>query len=156
MSQDKLKAIIESEIDNSIGFLETETTQQRTDAIQAYLRQPYGNEVEGKSSIVTGEVAEAVDGALPPLVRIFSSSDEVVRFDARGPQDEAGAKQATEYCNWVFMRDNNGLIIMHDWFKDALLQKVGVVKAYWEDKEDVTKEKYRDRSEEHTSELQSH
>ena len=155
MSQDKLKAIIESEIDNSIGFLETETTQQRTDAIQAYLRQPYGNEVEGKSSIVTGEVAEAVDGALPPLVRIFSSSDEVVRFDARGPQDEAGAKQATEYCNWVFMRDNDGLIVMHDWFKDALLQKVGVVKAYWEDKEDVTKEKYRDLSDDELAMLLS-
>ena len=31
---------------------------------------------------------------------------------------------------------------MHDWFKDGLLQKVGVVKAYWDDKKDVTKEKY--------------
>lgn len=155
MSQDKLKSILESEIDNSIGFLETETTQQRTDALSFYLRQPLGNEVEGKSSIVTGEVAEAVDGALPPLVRIFSSSDEVVRFDPRGPQDEAGAKQATEYCNWVFMRDNDGLIIMHDWFKDALLQKVGVVKAYWEDKEDVTKEKYRDLSDDELAMLLS-
>ena len=155
MSQDKLKSIIESEIDNSIGFLETETTQQRTDALSFYLRQPLGNEIEGKSSIVTGEVAEAVDGALPPLVRIFSSSDEVVRFDPRGPQDEAGAKQATEYCNWVFMRDNAGLIIMHDWFKDALLQKVGVVKAYWEDKEDVTKEKYRDLSDDELAMLLS-
>jgi hypothetical protein len=155
MSQDKLKAIIASEIDNSIGFLETETTQQRTDAIDAYLRHPYGNEVEGKSQIVTGEVAEAVDGSLPPLVRIFSSSDEVVRFDPRGPQDEAGAKQATEYVNWVFMRDNDGIIVLHDWFKDALLQKVGVVKAYWEDKEDVTKEKYRDLSDDELAMLLS-
>jgi hypothetical protein len=155
MSQDKLKAIIESEIENSIGFLDTETTQQRTDAINAYLRQPYGNEVEGKSSIITGEVAEAVDGSLPPLVRIFSSSDDVVRFDPRGPQDEAGAKQATEYVNWVFMRDNDGIIILHDWFKDALLQKVGVVKAYWEDKEDVTKEKYRDLSDDELAMLLS-
>ena len=155
MSQDKLKAIISAEIDNSIGFLETETTQQRTDAINAYLRREYGNEVEGKSSIVTGEVAEAVDGALPSLVRIFSSSDEVVRFDPRGPQDEAGAKQATDYVNWVFMRDNDGIIILHDWFKDALLQKVGVVKAYWEDKEDVTKEKYRDLSDDELAMLLS-
>ena len=155
MSQDKLKAIISAEIDNSIGFLETETTQQRTEAIDAYLRRPYGNEVEGKSSIVTGEVAEAVDGALPSLVRIFSASDEVVRFDPRGPQDEAGAKQATEYVNWVFMRDNDGIIVLHDWFKDALLQKVGVVKAYWEDKEDVTKEKYRDLSDDELAMLLS-
>jgi len=155
MSLEKLKSIIDSEISNSIGFLETETTQSRSDALNAYLRQPYGNEVEGKSQIITGEVAEAVDGALPSLVRIFSSSDEVVRFDPRGPQDEAAAKQATEYCNWVFMRDNDGVIIMHDWFKDALLQKVGIVKAYWEDKEDVTKETYRDLSDDELAMLLS-
>ena len=141
---EKLLSIIESEIDDSIGFLETETTQERKDSLDAYLRKPYGNEQEGKSSIVTGEVAEAVDGALPSLVRIFSSSDEVVRFDPRGPKDEAGAKQATEYCNWVFQKENDGILVMHDWFKDALLQKVGVVKAYWDESEDVTKETYRD------------
>ena len=155
MSQDKLKQIVQAEIDGSLGFLETETTQQRQEALQAYLRQPYGNEVEGKSSIVTGEVAEAIDGALPSLVRIFTASDEVVRFDPRGPQDEAGAKQATEYVNWVFNRDNSGTLILHNWFKDALLQKVGVVKAYWEDKEDVQKEKYRDLSEDELAMLLS-
>jgi len=155
MSQDKLKQIVQAEIDGSLGFLETETTQQRQEALQAYLRQPYGNEVEGKSSIVTGEVAEAIDGALPSLVRIFTSSDEVVRFDPRGPQDEAGAKQATEYVNWVFNRDNSGTLVLHNWFKDALLQKVGIVKAYWEDKEDVQKEKYRDLSEDELAMLLS-
>ena len=146
MSQDQLKQIVQAEIDGSIGFIETETTQQRQEALQAYLRQPYGNEVEGKSNIVTGEVAEAVDGALPSLVRIFTASDEVVRFDPTGPQDEAAAKQATDYVNWVFNRDNSGTIILHNWFKDALLQKVGVVKAYWDEKEDVKKEKYQDLS----------
>ena len=129
-------------------FRSTETIDQRTEALQAYLRQPYGNEVEGKSQIVTGEVAEAVDGALPPLVRIFSSSDEVVRFEPRGPQDERGAKQATDYCNWVFQKENQGVLIMHDWFKDALLQKNGIVKVYWNDELDVTKEKYEGLNEE--------
>ena len=128
MDENKLKSIIDAEISNSLGYLETETTEQRREALQAYLRQPYGNEVEGKSQIVTGEVAEAVDGSLPSLVRIFSASDEVVRFEPRGPNDEAGAKQATEYVNWVFNRDNEGVIILHDWFKDALLQKVSVFK----------------------------
>jgi len=146
MSQE-LKAIIESEIDNALGYLETETTIQREDALRAYLRQPYGTEIEGKSQIVTGEVAEAVDGALPSLVRIFTGSDEVVRFDPRGPQDEQAAKQATDYCNWVLQRDNDGTLILHDWFKDALLQKVGVVKAYWDESEDITREKYQNLTE---------
>jgi len=144
MEQNELKSIIQAEIDDAIGFIESETVQQRKQALEAYLRQPYGNEVEGKSQIVTGEVAEAIDGALPSLVRIFTGSDNIVVFEPQGPRDEASAKQATDYCNWVFNRDNEGVAILHDWFKDALLQKNGIVKAYWEDKEDITKERYFD------------
>lgn len=143
MDDGKLKSILENEIDNAIGYLDTETTQARTKALEYYLRQPYGNEVEGRSQIVTGEVAEAIDGALPQLVRVFTQSDDIVRFEPKQPGDEEGAKQATDYCNWVFYSQNPGFTILHNWFKDALLQKNGVVKCYWDEKEDVTKEEYR-------------
>jgi len=148
-------SIIQAEIDDAIGFIESETVEQRKQALEAYLRQPLGNEVEGKSQIVTGEVAEAIDGALPSLVRIFTGSDQIVVFEPQGPQDEASAKQATDYCNWVFHRDNEGVSILHDWFKDALLQKNGIVKAYWEDKEDITKERYFDLSNDELAMLMS-
>lgn len=143
MDDGKLKSILENEIDNAIGYLDSETTQARTKALEYYLRQPYGNEVEGRSQIVTGEVAEAIDGALPQLVRVFTQSDDIVRFEPKHPGDEEGAKQATDYCNWVFYSQNPGFTILHNWFKDALLQKNGVVKCYWDEKEDVTKEEYR-------------
>jgi GrpB-like predicted nucleotidyltransferase (UPF0157 family) len=148
-------SIIQSEIDDAIGFIESETVEQRKQALEAYLRQPYGNEVEGKSQIVTGEVAEAIDGALPSLVRIFTGSDNIVVFEPQGPRDEASAKQATDYCNWVFNRDNAGVAILHDWFKDALMQKNGIVKAYWENKEDITKERYFDLSDDELAMLMS-
>ena len=57
-------------------------------------------------------------------------------------QAKPKAKQATDYANWVFYKDNRGFAIMHDWFKDALLEKVGVVKAYWDDSVSVIKETY--------------
>ena len=146
MDENKLKSIIESEIDNALGFIETDTTDERQKALEYYLREPYGNEIEGKSQIVTGEVAEVVDGALPQLIRVFTSSDNVVEFQPVSDGDEPFAKQATEYCNWVFYKENDGFLILHNWFKDALLQKTGVVKAYWDDKKDVTKEKYENLS----------
>ena len=155
MAQNELMSIIQAEIDDAIGFIESETVEQRKQALEAYLRQPYGNEVEGKSQIVTGEVAEAIDGALPSLVRIFTGSDNIVVFEPQGPRDEASAKQATDYCNWVFNRDNAGVAILHDWFKDALMQKNGIVKAYWEDKEDITKERYFDLSNDELAMLMS-
>jgi hypothetical protein len=155
MDENKLKGILDSEIENAIGFVDTETTEARRKALTYYNREPYGNEVEGRSSIVTGEVAEVVDGALPQLLRIFTQSDELVRFEPKGQGDEEAAKQATDYCNLVFFNDNEGVILMHNWFKDALLQKNGIVKYWWEDSEDPIKEKYKDLNEEELTMLLS-
>lgn len=147
MDEGTVKGIIENEIDNSIGYIDSETTEDRKTALEYYLRQPYGNEIEGRSSIVTGEVAEAIDGALPQLIRVFTTTEDIVYFEPRGPQDEESARQATDYCNWAFYRENDGMLILHNWFKDALLQKVGVVKSYWDEKTDVTKEEYKNLTE---------
>lgn len=147
MDSGQIKGILDNEIDNAIGFIETETTELRRKALDYYLRNPYGNEVEGRSQIVTGEVAEAIDGALPQLIRVFTTTEDIVSFEPQTPEDEESAKQATDYCNWVFYRENEGLLILHNWFKDALMQKVGVVKAYWDKKEDVNVEKYKNLNE---------
>ena len=146
MDQIELKGMLDNEIDNALGYLDTETTEQRRQAIKAYNRDPYGNEVEGRSQIVTGEVAEAIDGALPQLLRIFTQSDDVVRFEPKGPGDEDKAKQATEYCNWVFMNENPGVTILHDWIKDALIYKNGIIKVWWEDMTEVNTESYENLS----------
>jgi hypothetical protein len=155
MDEGQIKGILENEIDNAIGYIETETTELRRKALDYYLRNPYGNEVEGRSQIVTGEVAEAIDGALPQLIRVFTTTEDIVYFEPTRPEDDESAKQATDYCNWVFYRENAGLLILHNWFKDALMQKVGVVKAYWEEKEDVKTEKYENLSEDELAMLLS-
>jgi hypothetical protein len=143
MTNEELKSLLQDEIHNSIGYLESETVQARAESMEYYMREKYGNEVEGRSQVVTGEVAEAVDGALPQLIRVFTSSEDAVQFEAEKDGDEPFAEQASEMANWVFYKDNSGFLILHNWFKDALLQKVGVVKAYWEVKKDITKEKYK-------------
>ena len=143
MDESKLKAILDSEIWSSLGFIQSETTGERQQALEYYLRRPYGNEVEGKSQVVTGEVAEAVDGALPQLIRIFTSSENIVQFDPVKEGDEDLANQATTYVNHVFYKDNDGFSVLHNWFKDALLEKVGVVKVYWDDETNITKETYK-------------
>lgn len=148
MNEETLKGILENEIDNAIGYLETETTESRRKAIEYYNGDEYGNEVEGRSRIVTREVAEAIDGAMPALMRVFTASDEVVVFEPHGPEDVELAEQATQMCNWVFMRDNPGISILHTMIKDALLSKTGTVKVYWKDETEVNTEKYENLSEE--------
>jgi hypothetical protein len=143
----RLKTIIEAEIDSALGYIETETTEQRRKALQFYNREPYGNEVEGRSQIVTGEVAESVDAALPALLRVFTQGDEIVRAEPQGPGDEQVAKQITDYLNYIFYRDNPGFSVLNIWFKDALLQKNGVIKVWWDDQKDIQTEEYEDLTE---------
>ena len=144
-SEDSLELVnlVGAHIDDSLGYVQTETSYERMKALEYYMREPYGNEVEGRSTIVTGEVAEAVDGALPQIMKVFTSSTKAVEFEPVNAGDGALAEQMTAYVNHIFYKDNNGFEIMHDWFKDALMQKVGVVKAYWNDNKDVTIEKYK-------------
>jgi hypothetical protein len=143
----KLKTVVQGEIDNALGYIESETTEERRKAINYYNRSFYGNEVEGRSTIVTGEVAEAVDAALPALLRVFTQGDDIVRAEPEGPGDEEIAKQITGYLNYIFYRDNPGFSILNIWFKDALLQKNGVVKVYWDDEKQVNSEEYEDLTE---------
>ena len=139
--------IIDSHINDSLGFIATDTQLDRALALEYYMREPYGNEVEGRSQIVTGEVAEVVDGALPQVMKVFTTNSKAVEFEPVNAGDGALAEQITAYVNHIFYKDNNGFEIMHDWFKDGLLQKVGVVKAYWNDKKDATTEKYENLTE---------
>ena len=134
--------LVESHIDDSLGYISTETSKERQKALEYYMREPYGNEVEGRSQIVTGEVAEVVDGALPSILKVFTQSNNAVVFEPVNEGDAELAEQATVMANHVFYKDNNGFEIMHDFFWDALCQKVGVVKAFWQDKKDTTIEKY--------------
>ena len=144
---DSLVNVIGSHIDDSLGFIATDTQLERAAALEYYLREPYGNEVEGRSQIVTGEVAEVVDGALPQIMKVFTTNSKAVEFEPVNANDGALAEQVTAYVNHIFYKDNNGFEIMHDWFKDGLLQKVGVVKAYWDDKKNTTTEKYQNLTE---------
>ena len=139
--------LIESHIDDSLGFISTETSLQRQQALEYYMREPYGNEVEGRSQVVTGEVAEVIDGALPQIMKVFTQSNNAVVFEPVNEGDGEMAEQATAYVNHIFYKDNSGFEILNSWFWDALCQKVGVVKAYWDDKKDTTKEKYENLTE---------
>jgi hypothetical protein len=144
MNERELLAIIEREEQDCVSNTSGKLAEQRRQAMQYYYGEPYGNEVEGRSQVVTTEVKDAVEEILPALMKIFTSSDEVVRFEAQNPDDDAAAQQATDYINYIFSRVNNGFVALFCLFKDALLLKNGFLKVYWEDYEDQRRETYED------------
>src|SRR5207253_2955323 len=100
---------------------------------------------EGRSRAVSSDVADTIEGLMPGLMDIFCGTDEVVRFEPVGAEDEAAAQQESDYVNHVFMQQNPGFMVTYDFIKDALLSKVGIVKVYWDEREQEERETYLDQ-----------
>ena len=148
MTKRELSAHLEQEISSALGYKDGKLTEQRSDALDRYYGKRYGNEQEGRSQIVTRDVADVIEWIMPSLMKIFTSGDKVVQFEPQGPEDVEMAKQSTDYVNHVIMRQNPGFHIIYQWFKDALLQKNGIVKHYWDDSSETLREEYKNLTEE--------
>jgi hypothetical protein len=142
MDEFKLKAIISSEIENANGYLGGELTTQRNKSLEYYFGEPFGNEQEGRSQVISTDVSDTIESILPQVMRTFTASPKAVQCVANKAGDEPIAKQATDYLNHVFYKDNDGFTALYTFFKDALLQKNGVMKVYWDDSMDVEKSTY--------------
>lgn len=148
LSKDEIIAAIEAQEGQSYGYHTGELADQRADALDRYNAQLYGDEVAGQSQVVSTDLRDTVEWMMPQLLKIFVGGDEVVKFDPKGPEDEEGANQETQYCNHIILEKNNGFLIFNTWFRDALLQKNGYVKIWWEKRSDVMIEKFEGLSDE--------
>ncbi len=146
ITEDQLKAITDQEIRQSLGYMGGKLSEARRKAEYYYLGLPKGDlaptEIEGRSSVVSTDVADTIEWMLPSLLKIFTAGENVVEFSPQQEQEEKSAKQATDYVNYVFYRQNPGFQLLYTWFKDALLQKTGILKIWWDDKKDEEKEEY--------------
>lgn len=148
MDEYQLRSIVSSEITDSLNHFDSEYSQERIRAMDFYLGEPLGNEVEGRSQVISTEVADTVESIMPNLMRVFTANDKYVRFNARTAEDVEKADQISDYVNYIINNDNEGYKILHNWFKDALLFRLGVVKFYYEEIEEVDEEEYNGLSEE--------
>ena len=142
MTDEEILSKIDNEEQIAYGINDAQLSSERAEAINYYLGEKFGNEVEGRSQVVSYDVQDTIESALPQLLKPFVSGDEVVAFEPKGPEDQAAAEQETDYVNHIVMEKNNGFEIFYVWFKDALLSKNGYVKVYHEEYEEAEEEEY--------------
>jgi len=145
MTDAELKALVLKRKAASGGRFSTTQTSARKEALQFYRGDNldlYGDSGAGLSTVVSRDTLEAVESMLPGLVKPFVAGDETVRMEPRRPDDEEAAKQATEYLNWRFQRDNNAFRFVYDSMKDGLLSRLGVAKIVHEEESDYEVETY--------------
>ena len=144
MTDDELLAHIEQLDKQAVGFFSSEIAHEQTKAQDYYLAKPFGTEEEGRSRVVSTDVWDVVEGLTPLVLRPFVSSDDVVKFNAQGPEDEEAAQQETDYVNFVVTQKNDVFNELISWVKTGLLQKNGVVKYWWDTSTSKTIERYFD------------
>lgn len=142
MDDTELQGIISAELEDAVSYIDSDVSPIRAKGTEYYRGDPFGNEEEGRSQVVAMEVRDTVSAMLPSLMKVFFSSENVVEYMPRGPEDVAGAQQATDYANYIFTSDNNGFMTTYALFKDSLVRKCGIAKYYWEDVEEVKIEQY--------------
>lgn len=148
---DDLKSVVSRLIQDAQS--QNRDTDHRMDMLDIYNGEPYGDEVEGKSSFVSTDAADAVDAILPDVLDPFTSTDRIVEFAPVGPEDEDAADQETDACHHIFWRLNNGFLILHTWFKEALIQQNAYLRSGWEETTRVEIENYEDLTPEEFGQL---
>lgn len=135
--------LIENEEARAYGINDADLAADRAKALNYYNGEVEQSAPEGRSNVVSRDVLDVVESALPQLLKIFVSGDEVVRFDPKSFEDIEAAQQETDYVNHVVMEKNNGFGIFYTWFKDAMLSKNGYVKVWYEDVDNIETESYQ-------------
>ena len=142
MDDSELESLVGGELTDATSFIDAELSPVRARAIQYYRGEPFGNEEEGRSQVVSTDVRDTIAGIMPSLMKIFFNSKQTVYFAPKNPEDVPVAEQATDYINHIFLHDNNGFLILHSAFKDALRGALGIVKYVWEQKVEIKTEYY--------------
>lgn len=145
MTERDLAALCVREYDDS-QILTTEIQEERKRSLDYFNQEPFGNEEDGLSAYVSSDVRDAIEWMLPQIVDIFVGGDTPIIFEPENEQDVEDADIESRYCQYVFERQNKGVILSVGWFKDALMQKNGIVKAWRQKTVKREREEYQGKS----------
>ena len=157
MDDDEIRGITDKFIQEAASFCFDQVGAERNRAMIYYLGLAEDDlappAVADRSAVVSTDVSDTIEWMLPALMSIFTAGPSVVEFTPRKEGDEDQAEQATEYLNYVFYQQNPGWEAIYTWFKDALIQKVGIMKVWWDDTPETVTEFYRGLTEDQLTEM---
>lgn len=152
----RLVVFMDSEYSDSIqmnGSYESDNNN----LFDRYNCDPYGDEEEGLSSIVSSDVADGVDSDLSALSRVFLGNSPPVEFLPVNGSKEAieEAKDVNAFVAWVMATSKNSYKVQIDWLKEILLQKAGYIEYGIKTIEKPTTRRFKGLSEQDISIIQT-
>ncbi len=128
LDEKEITSIISNELRFSTGIVNL------AESLDYYLGNPRGDEVEGRSEVVSQDVGDVIEWILPQVMKNLLQPGEVVTFDPIGPEDEEQAELESFYVHDALLKQNNGYLEIQQIVKDALMQRNGILKVYSNDR----------------------
>lgn len=141
LTPEKIQNTLTNAIENAVAFIEAEVAPDRIKAQRYFEGKVDKAAPAGRSQIVATKCRDTVRAVKPGLMRVFMQSGSPVEFIPRTPQAVKEAEEKTDYAKYVFDR-NNGFMLLSDAFDDALRKKVGILKAWFDETEQVDINEY--------------
>jgi len=155
MSERELIAQLDGQISDAESYSGSELSALREKALKYYdgdMKDDLPSK-PGKSSVVSQDLADTVGWLLPGLMRVFLAAEHVGVYEPERPEDEASAKQATDYVNYVLMRECDGYMVLRSAMFDGLLVGNGILKHWWDEAPEYRTEDYRGLSDDAFAQL---
>jgi hypothetical protein len=155
MDDDALDTALSADLNEAASYVDTELGPIRAAAIHFYNARGFGDEEEGRSSVVVPVVRDTIRATLPSLMKKFFASRNVVTFSSGSKTGGNFAADATAAVQYVFTVQNDGYMILWGAFKDALRTKSGWIKWWWDETVEVTSKCYTGVTEEQVQAMQA-
>jgi len=144
MEDDDIIIIVENNIRTSVGYYDSELSRERkkvTEYYNATLPRPAH---DGNSKFVSQDVYDSVESLKASLLETFASGNNIIKFAPQNADDVEMADVCSKYTDYVMFRQNDIFSTMNTVIHDGLTARVGVCKIFWDKKEEVVEEDFKD------------
>lgn len=140
MEEHELLSLV-GEAERQAAIFSGDLMRENTKYLEAYFGDKTGDfaAIPNQSSVVSTDIADVVEADMPSLARVFLGSGDIITFQPNtdSPVEIAEAEEKTKYVNWIVRNQPESFQTIHNWLKDAEIQKNGVVKYFVEETKDV-------------------
>jgi hypothetical protein len=155
MTEDELAALVCQDIDGVNAFASDDAS--RRDKALEYAEGVMKDvpSKEGYSKVVSRDVADTLGLIKPGLNRVFFGSERIAEYEPTRQQIEKDPKtgkdrdlsedradQATDYINYVTMKECDGYRHLNSAFHDGLLHGNGIIKHWWDPSKEYSTEEF--------------
>src|SRR3954471_135151 len=114
---------------NCIGYEGDELANSRKMAYDYYFQRARGDEIAGRSQVVSGDISSMVEGNLATMSEPLGGK-RIAEFCSYDKDDEEQAQLETDCVHEMLFKRQNGFIEVASAIKDAMLVRNAIVKVF--------------------------